>query len=298
MTNVVEVRDLEKSYGDLRAVQGVSFTVAEGEVVGLLGPNGAGKTTTVEILEGLRRRDAGNVLVLGRDPGKRDRWLASRVGVVPQSAGIDEVLSVRRVVALYASFYRSHSPVEKILEEVGLHGCENQRMGHLSGGQRRRVDLALALVGDPRVLFLDEPTTGLDPAARRRTWDAIAHLRERGVAVLLTSHYLDEVQHLADRVIVLRSGRIVADDVPDRIAGQGRRAAIITFRIEVGAELPAGPWGSTSGPHGVTTLVTEDPTEAMRVLTSWAVDRGVELEDLEVRRPSLEDRYLELTGDA
>lgn len=297
MTNVVEVDGLQKSYGSRRAVRGMSFTVAEGEVVGLLGPNGAGKTTTVEILEGLCRRDAGTVLVLGRDPGKRDRWLTSRVGVVPQSAGIDEVLSVHGVVKLHASFYRPRRSVDELIEEVGLEECATQRLAHLSGGQRRRVDLALALVGDPKVLFLDEPTTGLDPAARRRTWDVIARLRDRGAAILLTSHYLDEVQQLADRVIVLRAGQIVADDAPDRIAGHSEHEAVITFRVEDSPELPAGPWELASGPHGTTMLATEDPTEAMRVLATWAVEAGLELEDLEIRRPSLEERYLELTGE-
>jgi ABC-2 type transport system ATP-binding protein len=297
MTNVVEVEGLQKSYGSRRAVREMSFTVAEGEVVGLLGPNGAGKTTTVEILEGLRRRDAGTVSVLGHDPGKRNRWLTSRVGVVPQQAGFDEVLSVRGVVKLYASFYRPRRSVDEVIEEVGLNECAKQRLTHLSGGQRRRVDLALALVGDPRVLFLDEPTTGFDPAARRRTWDVIARLRDRGVAVLLTSHYLDEVQQLADRVVVLRAGQIVADDAPDRIAAHSGHGAVITFRIENAAALPVGPWELVSGTHGMTTLTTEDPTAAMRVLTTWAVECGLELDDLELRRPSLEDRYLELTNE-
>jgi ABC-2 type transport system ATP-binding protein len=297
MADVVRVEGLQKSYGSRRAVSEISFTVAEGEVVGLLGPNGAGKTTTVEILEGLRKRDAGTVLVLGRDPGKRDRRLSACIGVVLQSEGIDDVLSVEEVVKLYASFYRPRCSVEEILEETGLCGCEQERLAHLSGGQRRRVDVALALVGDPRVLFLDEPTTGLDPAARRKTWDTITRLRDRGVAILLTSHYLDEVQQLADRVIVLRAGRIVGDDTPSHVAGHSGYEAVISFRIDDAIALPSGPWEPASVAHGVTTLVTEHSTEAMRVLTSWAVLHSVELEDLEMRRPSLEDRYLELTSE-
>ena len=296
MSDVIVVESLEKSYGPRRAVAGVSFTVGEGEIVGLLGPNGAGKTTTIEILEGLRHRDGGSVLVLGRDPQKRDRRLNACMGVQPQSSGIDNELTVRETIKLYASFYRNRSPVDEIIRNVGLVESEHSRLLNLSGGQRRRVDLALALVGNPIVLFLDEPTTGLDPAARRKTWEVIAALRERGSAVLLTSHYLEEVQHLADRVIVMRTGSIVANDAPDRIIGHSGQGVVISFRSNA-ATLPIGPWERVPSSYGTAQLVTEDAVESMRVLLAWATNFNIELDDLEVRHRSLEERYLELTND-
>ncbi len=295
MRDVIEVHELVKRYGSMTAVDGVSFSVAEGEVVGMLGPNGAGKTTTIEVLEGIRAPTGGQVRVLGHDPARGGRHLKTQVGVVLQSAGIDGALTVAETIALYAGFYRHRRPVAEALAEVDLEECAGRRVAALSGGQRRRVDLALALAARPRVLFLDEPTTGLDPAARRRTWDVIAGLRGQGVAVLLTSHYLEEVQRLADRVVVMHLGRLVAEGPPDRLGGGSELASRITFRRTFTDELPPGPWERLAAAGTTVVLATEDATEAMHALTSWAVDRGVELEGLELRRPSLEDRYLELT---
>ena len=299
MSDVIEVRQLVKRYGPMAAVDGVSFSVAEGEVVGMLGPNGAGKTTTIEILEGFRSATDGEVRVLGRDPARGGRRLKSQVGVVLQSAGIDGSLTVAETVGLYAGFYRRRRPVTEVIAEVALEECAVRRVATLSGGQRRRLDLALALAANPRVLFLDEPTTGLDPAARRRTWDVIAGLRQEGVAVLLTSHYLDEVQRLADRVVVLHLGRVVAEGPPDRIGGRTEPASRITFRHTSSQELPPGPWVRlATADAAAVVLATEDPTEAMHALTSWAVAHGIELAGLELHRPSLEDRYLELTEES
>lgn len=297
MRDVISVESLEKSYGKHKAVDGLSFSVVGGEIVALLGPNGAGKTTTIEILEGLSRADAGVVRVLGRDPGRRDRSLADHIGVVLQQVGIDEVLTVREVISLHASLYRRRRDVDILISETGLSDCARQRIGELSGGLRRRVDLALALVGDPSVLFLDEPTTGLDPAARRSTWSNIARLKERGVAVLLTSHYLEEVQALADRVVVMRKGRLIANDTPEHIAGDADQGALISFRIRDGLVLPSGAWEELPRRHDEILLSTNEPTEALRTLINWATGLAIELQDLEVRRPSLEDRYLELTGE-
>ena len=296
MSDAIVVEGLEKSYGERRAVAGISFSVRTGEIVGLLGPNGAGKTTTIEILEGLRDRDAGVVNVLGRDPKRRDRRLNVAIGVVPQSSGIDVELTVRETIRLYASFYRIRRNVDDVIEEVGLGEFDRTRLSSLSGGLRRRVDLALAIIGNPNVLFLDEPTTGLDPAARRKTWEVIANLGAAGTAILLTSHYLEEVQFLADRVIVLRAGSIVANDQPDRIGGSPELSVFIDFRDD-DVPLPAGPWERLPSPPGTVELVTDDVTEAIRILSTWAVGRGVKLESLEVRHRSLEERYLELTAE-
>ena len=296
MNEAIVVEDLEKAYGSHRAVAGISFSVGAGEIVGLLGPNGAGKTTTIEILEGLRRRDSGSVRVLGRDPEQRELRLNALVGVVPQSSGIDGELTVRETVKLYTSFYRDRALVSEILRDVGLEECERARLSTLSGGLRRRVDLALALVGNPRVLFLDEPTTGLDPAARRRIWAVISSRRALGVAVLLTSHYLDEVQHLADRVVVMRGGRIVANDTPAGIVGASGRIVVISFRA-TNATLPIGPWHCAFLGNGMVELTSDDPTESLRMLLDWAAEIGIDLENLEVRQRSLEERYLELTGE-
>lgn len=296
MSDAIVVEGLEKAYGQRRAVAGISFSVRTGEIVGLLGPNGAGKTTTIEILEGLRDRDAGEVQVLGRDPKTRDRSLNDEIGVVPQSSGIDGELTVRETIRLYASFYRKRCDIDDVVEDVGLEGFERTRVSSLSGGLRRRVDLALAITGRPSVLFLDEPTTGLDPAARRKIWDVIVNLRAAGTAILLTSHYLDEVQFLANRVIVMRGGHIVANDEPGRIGGPPELSVFIDFRDD-GIPLPRGPWSRISSPHGTVELVTDDATEAIRILSTWAVSRGVKLKDLEVRHRSLEERYLELTAE-
>jgi ABC-2 type transport system ATP-binding protein len=294
VVQVISVEHLTKRYGSSLALDDVSFGVDAGEVVGVLGPNGAGKTTTIEILEGFRLPTAGSVRVLGRPPAAGGRRLKNRVGIVLQSAGSDSTLTVREAVGLYATFYRPRRPPGEVIAEVMLEGTERTRIGQLSGGQRRRLDLALALVGHPEVLFLDEPTTGLDPAARRRIWEVIGRLRARGVAVVLTSHYLDEVQRLADRVVVLRRGQVIAEGPPGQLGGPG--ATSISFRLDSRATLPSGPWELRARGGGSTTLSTAVPTEALRILANWAASEGFELEELEVRRPSLEEAYLELTA--
>ena len=277
----IEVHDLRKSYGPLEAVRGVSFTVERGEVFGLLGPNGAGKTTTVEILEGYRERSAGEVRVLGRDPETRDRELQQRVGIVLQSCGFYPRVTVDEAVRHFAKAYeRPRDPAETIAL-VGLEEKADTRTKDLSGGQRRRLDLALALVGDPELVFLDEPTTGFDPAARRTAWGVVRTLRELGKTVLLTTHYLDEAQELADRVAIVKDGRIVAHGPPDRL-GAGSAGYRVSY---------------VSGGRRVEHQ-TDDPTELLHRLTRDALARGERLEGLEVTRPTLEEVYLELTREA
>ncbi len=277
------VRDLHKSYGDVHAVQGIDFDVARGEVFGLLGPNGAGKTTTVEILEGYRERTSGIVSVLGHDPGNRPRALRERVGIVLQSSGIYRHATPRELVAHWAGFYRAPRDVEEVLELAGLRGCEHLLARKLSGGQARRLDFALALVGDPELVFLDEPTTGFDPAARRAAWGTIRALAELGKTVLLTTHYLDEAQALCDRVAIVKGGRILAVGAPVQL-GVGASS-----RYRVG-------WRDEHG--RLVSRETDDPTALLHQLTSAALARGTGLADLSVGRPSLEDVYLELTAEA
>jgi ABC-2 type transport system ATP-binding protein len=295
--DVARVEHLTKHYGTVKALDDVSFSVREGEVLALLGPNGAGKTTTIEILEGLRPPTAGHVTVLGVDPRRGGRRLRNRLGIVLQSAGIDANLTVAEAVRLYASFSRPRRPTPEILDQVGLDESASVRVAHLSGGQRRRLDLALALVGAPSLLFLDEPTTGLDPAARRHTWQVIESLRDQGVAIVLTSHYLDEVQHLAQRVIVLAKGRIVAHGPPASISGPTPAAATISFHRTGTAELPPGPWETVREHGGVVNLETREPVEAARILLAWSQESGTDLQGFEVRQPSLEDEYLRLTTE-
>jgi ABC-2 type transport system ATP-binding protein len=275
------VRDLHKSYGDVRAVQGIEFEVARGEVFGLLGPNGAGKTTTVEILEGYRTRSSGRVSVLGHDPAARDPDLRARVGIVLQSSGIYQYLTVRESVAHWAGLYPAPRQVDEVIGIVGLEEAGEQRAGKLSGGQKRRLDLALALVGDPELVFLDEPTTGFDPAARRAAWSTIRSLRDLGKTVLLTTHYLDEAQALADRVAIIKDGRILAEGPPSSL-GAGPSRSLISYR----------------SPEGPRTHETDDPTTLLHELTAAALARGERLEELTVTRPSLEEVYLELTAEA
>ena len=276
----IEVRGLRKSYGPHEVLHGVDFTVDEGEVFALLGPNGAGKTTTVEILEGYRTRDDGIVRVLGEDPEKNGRALRTRVGVVLQSAAVYPYLSVEEMVELFAGYYPAPRPVDEVIGLVGLETSRKTRVRRLSGGQLRRLDLALALVGDPELIFLDEPTTGFDPAARRDAWETIRGLKELGKTILLTTHYLEEAQRLADRLAILREGRIAATGTPQALLSTNGRVEI-RFRR-----------------HGEpTTITTDDPTRTLHELTSAAIAGGYELEDLEVRRPTLEDIYLELTRE-
>jgi ABC-2 type transport system ATP-binding protein len=277
----IEVDGLHKSYGDRKAVRGISFTVARGEVFGLLGPNGAGKTTTVEILEGYRPRSAGRVSVLGLDPGGRPAALRERVGIVLQSSGLYRHLTVREAVAHWAGLYPSPRDVEETIALTGLQESAEIRTHRLSGGQQRRLDFALALVGDPELVFLDEPTTGFDPAARRQAWDTIRSLQELGKTVLLTTHYLDEAQALADRVAIVKDGAILAEGAPRELGAGARRHRV--------------SWHDARGELHV--RETDDPTTLLHELTGAALARGERLADLSVTRPSLEDVYLELTAD-
>jgi ABC-2 type transport system ATP-binding protein len=291
--------DLHKAYGEIHAVAGLSLTVAAGEVFALLGPNGAGKTTTVEILEGHRRPDSGSVRVLGVDPWRADRRFRERIGTVLQSGGMDDDLTVRETVRLYASLYPRRCKVDDTIDLVGLTPHAKERTKTLSGGQHRRLDLALALVGDPEVIFLDEPTTGFDPSARHQAWDLVTALSQLGKTIILTSHYMDEVQHLAQRVAVMRAGRVVAVSTPAALGGRDVGQAIISFRSPYDgwlSELPAGPWDRPVDDAGQIHLTTVKPTESLALLTAWACGRGEELIALTVSRPSLEDAYLHLTA--
>jgi ABC-type multidrug transport system ATPase subunit len=295
----IRVTGLRKRYGELEAVRGVDFEVAEGECFALLGPNGAGKTTTVEILEGYRDRDAGQVEVLGVDPRRGGRAFRERIGIVLQSSGHFRELSVREVLELFGGCYPRPRATGEVIELVGLGEKAGARVKTLSGGQQRRLDLALGLVGDPDLLFLDEPTTGFDPSARRRSWELIESLRALGKTILLTTHYMDEAQNLADRVAILAAGRVVAAGTPDSLGGRDEGEAMIAFRLPAGtpvAALPAGLPGRPEPHEDRVLLRTTEPTRALNLLTGWALDRGVELDALTVTRPSLEDVYLQLTS--
>src|SRR4051812_29740489 len=278
----IEVRGLRKSYGDVEAVCGIDFRVERGEVYGLLGPNGAGKTTTVEILEGYRERGAGEVSVLGFDPGRRARELRERVGIVLQQTGIYSHIRVREALAHFAGMYPHPRDVDEVVALIGLEGKEAVKARELSGGQLRRLDFGLALVGDPELIFLDEPTTGFDPAARRNAWATIRSLRDLGKTILLTTHYLDEAQSLADRVAIIKDGAILAQGPPGEL-GEGAARHRVT-------------WRDSEGEYHE--RITDDPTALLHELTGEALARGERLEDLAVSRPSLEDVYLELTADA
>jgi ABC-2 type transport system ATP-binding protein len=276
----IEVQGLRKAYGAHEAVRGIDFGVRRGEVFGLLGPNGAGKTTTVEILEGHRERSAGHVSVLGMDPGKRPQALRERVGIVLQSCGLYSHLTAREAIAHWASLYPAPRDVEETIALAGLGEVADKRSRMLSGGQKRRLDFALALVGDPELIFLDEPTTGFDPAARRNAWEVVRSLRDLGKTVLLTTHYLDEAQALADRVAIIKDGVFLAEGAPNELgAGAGR------YQVR---------WRTGDDWHEE---VTEDPTTFLHEITSAALARGERLDDIAVTRPSLEDVYLELTAE-
>jgi len=280
VTSAIEVRGLRKAYGHHEVLHGLDLDVPVGEVFALLGPNGAGKTTTVEILEGYRRRDGGDVRVLGTDPGRADRAFRARIGIVLQSAAVYPTLSVDEILRLFAGYYERRREPDEIVRLVGLEGKRGDRVRTLSGGQLRRLDLGLALVGDPELLFLDEPTTGFDPAARRRAWETIRGLRALGKTILLTTHYLEEAHELADRLAILRDGHIVATGSPQELL-DGHGAVEIRYRDD-GREV---------------SLTTEEPTRVLHDLTAAALAAGRELEGLEVRRRSLEDVYLELTRE-
>ena len=292
----ISVRGLRKTYGDVQAVRGIDLTVHRGEVFALLGPNGAGKTTSVEILEGYRERSAGEVDVLGHDPAKRSRAMRERIGIVLQSTGIDPYLTVRETIRLYAGYYPRPRDPDEVIDLVDLTEKRDTRVIKLSGGQQRRLDVAVALAGDPELLFLDEPTTGFDPGARRNAWEMVRNLKALGKTVFLTTHYMDEAQHLADRVAVIAKGEIVAEGPPSTLGDRHLADAAIRFRLPAAAELPpelaAGAVATEDGYE----LIVSDLTRALHDLTGWALEHGMELEGLHVSQPTLEDVYLELTG--
>jgi ABC-2 type transport system ATP-binding protein len=293
------VDQLTKVYGAVRAVDGLSFTVDEGEVFALLGPNGAGKTTTVEILTGHRPRTSGSVSVLGFDPATGGRDYRERIGVVLQSAGFEEEFSVRELLRVQAALYPRINDPDELIDLVGLADKRTARVKTLSGGQRRRLDLALGLVGAPDLLFLDEPTTGFDPSARHHAWDLISRLRELGTTILLTTHYMDEAQRLADRAAVVRAGRLVAVGRPEELGGPDSHRHTITFRLPPNStvELPRFA-GSITRTDGALSVQTSEPVRDVHKLSGWALDRGLELAGLSVARPSLEEVYLTLTGES
>ena len=300
MEHAIEVEDLHKRYGTTNAIDGLSFDVAPGEVFALLGPNGAGKTTTVEILEGHRRRTSGHVEVLGLDPETGGRDYRERIGIVLQEAGVDDDFSPRELIRLYRGMYPRRLPVDDVIDLVGLADKADAKVRTLSGGQRRRLDLALGLVGDPELLFLDEPTTGFDPAARRRAWELVENLRGLGKTVLLTTHYMDEAEHLADRVAVVVAGRLVALGGPGELGGQARLASSIAFRLPSGVAVSEVPdlGVELRSQGGDWQLRTALPAQVLELLLGWARSRGVALSGLTVERPSLEEVYLELIEQA
>jgi len=296
----VEVDHLHKRYGPLEAVVDVSFAVEEGEVFALLGPNGAGKTTTLEILWGLRQRDGGSVRVLGHDPARHERAVRERVGVVLQELALEPMLTVREVLARNASFYPHPRPVDEVIELVGLSEKADARVRSLSGGQQRRLDVGLGIVGDPELVFLDEPTTGFDPSARRGAWELVRALSGEGTTVILTTHYMDEAEALADRVGVIAAGRIVALSSPATLGGRDTSEAHVRFRLPPGhdpSELPSLPVPVRRLAGGVLELASNDEVHLLHVLTGWAEATATPLLGLTVERMTLEDVYLRLTTD-
>ena len=292
----VVVEDLHKSYGSFEAVRGIDVHVEVGEVFALLGPNGAGKTTTVEILEGHRRRTSGHVSVLGFDPAGGGVGYRRHIGIVLQSAGVDRFLTVAEVIEQFRGFYPEPLALDEIIEVVGLSDKRGERVRRLSGGQQRRLDVALGLAGNPELLFLDEPTTGFDPSARRQAWELVKNLQAIGKTVFLTTHYMDEAEHLADRVAVIVEGRIAAEGPPSSLVDAADRATTISFRMPAEAHLPPRLAERFDVRDGLARAAADSPTRVLHDLTGWALEAGVELEELQVRRPRLEDVYLSLTG--
>jgi ABC-2 type transport system ATP-binding protein len=295
----VEVQHLAKSYGDMQAVRDVSFEVQRGEVFALLGPNGAGKTTTIEILEGFRDRTAGRVETLGVDPADKrtQRWLRTRIGVVLQELAVEPYYTVRQVLTRNAGYYPSPRPIDEVIALVGLTEKADQRVKTLSGGQQRRLDVGLGIVGQPELLFLDEPTTGLDPSGRRESWDLIRRLASEGTTVLLTTHYMDEVEALADRVAVLSRAEIVATGTPTSIGGRDSSAVTVRFGLPPGVEVGDLPLAVEPGPEGLFEIHTDDELRVLHTLSGWALERDLRLPGLSVARVTLEDIYLQLTRE-
>jgi ABC-2 type transport system ATP-binding protein len=292
----IHVQGLRKSYGDKEAVRGVDLEVRTGEILALLGPNGAGKTTTVEILEGFHQATAGEVRVLGEDPWGGDRALRDRIGIVLQESQPEINLTVRECLELYAGYYTAPRDVEETIGLAGLGEQADQQTTRLSGGQRRRLDVALALIGDPELIFLDEPTTGFDPAARRASWEVISGLRALGTTILLTTHYMEEAERLADRIAVMRDGVIVATGTPATLGGRNRATGTIGFTLPDGVELGELAPGASLDDERRVVMSSAAPMADLHELTGRALALGLELADIEVRRPTLEDVYLELTA--
>jgi ABC-2 type transport system ATP-binding protein len=295
----ISVRGLRMKYGSYEAVRGIDLEVARGEILAFLGPNGAGKTTTTEILEGFRTRTSGEVRVLGADPAHAGPGWRARIGVVLQTCAPERLLTVRECVGMYAGYYPHPLRVDRALELTGLTAKASSRCDQLSGGQQRRLDVALALIGDPELIFLDEPTTGFDPSARRQTWEVVAGLRDLGKTIFLTTHFMDEAEALADRIMILAAGRIVAEGTPQTIGGRSSGTTRISFAATDGVQVPALP--SQVGPaetvRGQLEITVGDPVTALRAFTEWALASGVQPENFSVRKPSLEDIYLELTEE-
>ena len=303
----ISVQGLRMSYGNYEAVRGIDLEVARGEILAFLGPNGAGKTTTTEILEGFRMRTAGDVQVLGTDPAKGGSGWRARIGVVLQTCAPERMLSVRECLTMYAGYYPKPLGVQRALELTGLTEKAGTRCDQLSGGQQRRLDVALALIGDPELIFLDEPTTGFDPTARRQAWDVISGLRDLGKTVFLTTHFMDEAEALADRIMILAAGKIVASGTPQTIGGRSAGATVISFSLPEGVthgDVPSLP-GQLEAPavtahaaHGRVEIEVSEPIPALHALSGWATERHLALPDITVNRPSLEDIYLKLTASS
>jgi ABC-2 type transport system ATP-binding protein len=294
--SAIEVSQLVKTYGRLQAVDGIDLAIDTGEVFALLGPNGAGKTTAVEIMEGHRERTSGSVRVLGFDPATGGRDFRERIGIVLQESAVEPELTVSEVIDVYGDVFPKRRPTGELIELVGLEAKSTSRVKTLSGGQQRRLELALGLVGDPDLVFLDEPTTGFDPSARRQAWSIVDNLASLGKTILLTTHYMDEAQHLADRIAVISAGSIVAEGTPDTLGGRQQAEATVKFTLPPGTSASDLPVQPVSAMDGRVLFSTIEPTRLLNELTSWAIGRGVELESLAVERPTLEDVYLQLVG--
>jgi ABC-2 type transport system ATP-binding protein len=296
----ISVRGLRMRYANYEAVRGIDLEVEHGETLAFLGPNGAGKTTTTEILEGFRQRTAGDVSVLGTDPAKGGASWRARIGVVLQTNAPERLLTVHECLTMYAGYYPRPLPVDRVLGLVGLQDKANDRCDRLSGGQQRRLDVGLAIIGDPELIFLDEPTTGFDPSARHMAWDVVRGLRDLGKTVFLTTHFMDEAENLADRILILAAGRIVAEGTPQTIGGRQTDASLITFTMPAGMTteaLPPLPVPVSADHNGRVEITAPEPMPVLYTISSWAMDHALPIPDISVQRPSLEDIYLRLTQE-